>query len=220
MLATLIVQAEVDIEQLSGRTFAYPGPNCFGVALYASGINPTIRGVDVKEINAILKHQCHEITEPQRGDIGTYSVKNYDIIHAFYHVSENLILEKTGVDYVGPTPIYLREQTISHQIFGVEQNCLRYGGNLETCSNDLKYFRCGELDGVLPDSITRKQIQIETIFEELLAERVEETILNQKKEELGILINEYRELIQSTGQDFEEILQARLISYQKQVQFF
>lgn len=172
-LITILISitfANEKIDSLKGKTFAYAGPNCFGVALYAAGINPIIRAVDVSEFKAVLKHQCSKVKTPKPGDIGVYSVKDFDIIHAFYNYDEDTVLEKTGVDYIGKTPIHIRDKEHSYHTFGYSKECLRYGGKGNPqCYNPLDYYQCEDLDAVIPAQITAVEEKIDSILENLLS---------------------------------------------------
>lgn len=218
LLLTTVFAGE-NLEQLKGKTFKYPGPNCFGVALYAAGINPIIRGVDLSEFKAVLKHQCSKTEEPLKGDLGVYSMNNFDIIHAYYNYGEDTVLEKTGVDYLGEvTPIHIRDKSNSYHTFGYSKECVYYGGkDNPACYNALEYYRCTDLEAEIPTEITTIEIRIDQILEIVLNDVEIDMSLSYK--ELDALIKSYEKAIEKHGEGFDEILRARLKSYQLQLKF-
>lgn len=219
LLFLTTVFAGENFEQLKGKTFTYPGPNCFGVALYAAGINPIIRGVDLSEFKAVLKHQCSKTEDPLKGDIGVYSMENFDIIHAYYNYGEDTVLEKTGVDYLGEvTPIHIRDKSNSYHTFGYSKECVHYGGkDNPACYNTLEYYRCSDLEAETPTQITSIETSIDQILEEILNDKA----IDYKKlfNRLHDLILDYESIIEQYGDGLDEILRARLKSYQLQFKF-
>ncbi|MCF8060030.1 MAG: hypothetical protein K9K67_12085 [Bacteriovoracaceae bacterium] len=201
-------------ENLEGSTFEYLGPNCFGVAMLASGQIDSIRGIDLKEFEVFIKNSCKEVSTPKRGDIGTFH-NGQSYIHAFFNLGNDLVLEKTGVDYMGKTPIHLRD--ISHTIYTFEASseCRRYGGGSRDCYNRLRYFRCSINNEELPDALKAIEDKIFLTFSEYLNKGLSSLSLPELEE----LISEYSALIESQSDANMETLLARLESVRKQFQF-
>jgi hypothetical protein len=200
------------LELLAGKTFSYPGPNCFGVSMYANGNISQIRGVDLLEFSEFVIGQCEEVDEPQKGDLGTFH-NGSDFIHAFVFMGDGLVLEKTGVDYLGKTPIHLRD--ISHTIYTFEASpeCRRWGGGSRDCYNTLKYFRCQSGPGHDHRALNELEIEIEMLFSKVLEGRGTQKIM----EKLKGLISKYNEQAEVSD---EPLIKARLESFKKQLLFF
>ncbi len=208
-------------ENLAGKTFQYLGPNCFGVAMLANGALSSIRGVDLLEFESFIKLNCKSVRRPKRGDIGTFH-NGQSFIHAFYYLGNDLVLEKTGVDYMGKTPIHLRD--IGHTIYSFEasQECRRYGGGSRSCYNDLEYFRCQPTS---PISRSRTLISLENEITKSFSEYLNIGHSPKSLQQLGELIHQYFSLIEelsdddSMSRDHLEALKARLLSFEKQLLF-
>lgn len=196
-------------ESLAGKTFAHPGPNCFGVAMYVSQSIHTIRGVDLKEFTAFVDSYCETVAKPMRGDIGTFRNQT-DFIHAFVYLGNDLVLEKTGVDYLGKTPIHKRN--ISHTIYTFEASpeCRRWGAGSGDCYNTLNYFRCAQAVNQPYSTVSLLEEKIELIFEEVLSGNPRQFT------ELSGLIQEYKRVVEKED---DPLLRGRLESYQKQLEF-
>lgn len=201
-----------NLEDLEGLTFAYPGPNCFGVAMYANENLSEIRGVDLNEFSAFVASSCEPVSHPEVGDIGTFH-NGTDFIHAFVFLGEGVVLEKTGVDYMGKTPIHMR--SIEHTIYTFEASpeCRRWGGGSRDCYNTLEYFRCDKGNTHLNDELLKLETSIEKLFAEILAGKVGIALLDK----VSHLIKTYEVAIADSGDD---LLRGRLESFQKQFQFF
>lgn len=196
-------------ENLEGSTYEFPGPNCFGVAMHATGHNQTVRGVDVLEFEAFISEACEEVEVPVKGDIGTFSSQG-NFIHAFTYLGEDMVLEKTGVDYLGKTPILLRE--ISHTIYTFEASpeCRRYGNGSRDCYNDLTYYRC-QKQADAQGEVGILESEIEAGFSFLLEGK------GSPEPHLKAKISRFKELVKSLNLGLSS--QGKAVSYSKQYIF-
>lgn len=206
--------AQRNLQSLEGLTFAKPGPNCFGVAMYANDNIRTIRGVDLAEFKAFIPEFCEAVEVPKPGDIGTFQSGD-EFIHAFLYLGDDLVLEKTGVDYVGKTPIHIRN--IAHTIYTFEASpeCRRYGGGSRECYNQLQYFRCqkGLEEGERELSLLEEKI--EKNFYDILEGGVP---YSARLDLLHSLLERYEEALNVSGAS--ALTLGRLTSYKKQILFF
>ncbi len=202
-------------QDLHGKTFAHPGPNCFGVALYANGNTSTIRGVDLKEFSSFVENHCQEIEEPTRGAIGTFH-NGRDFIHAFIELGNGLVLEKTGVDYLGQTPVHVRDFSHTRYTFEASPECRRWGGGSRDCFNDLKYFDCSKEWPHSHQILKEQELLIEKAFSGWLSPNSNQRI---SKAEIANLIIDYERKIMGGEFADQEFLLGRLESFEKQLLF-
>lgn len=200
-------------EGLEGKTFNHPGPNCFGVAMYANQNIRTVRGVDLKEFSAFVPKNCEAVTDPEAGDIGTFH-NGVDFIHAFIYLGNELVLEKTGVDYLGKTPVQIRNMAHTIYTFEASPECRRWGNGSRDCYSDLQYYRCTKGLGTADQAIQNLEERIEEEFKQLLEGNasVEERIV-----QLVEMVDEYEKQISTISND--PLLEGRLVSFRKQIKF-
>lgn len=211
-------------DDLDGKVFSYPGPNCFAVAMIGTGHISQIRSVDVTEFHEFLKSSCIEVKTPQKGDIGVFfSPDKKTLIHSYLYISEDLVMEKTGVDYVGQTPIYIRNPTHTFSIFEADPLCKRYSppGNRD-CYNVHRYFACpkNNLRSNLPEKIKALMESIEIYFDNVLTGARDLTAGNMSI--LETEIDNYKALVNSESnlsKDQKNYLLSIHVSYEKQFFF-
>jgi hypothetical protein len=203
------------LEELAGLTFAYPGPNCFGVAMYANNNTTTIRGVDLNEFTAFIQAKCVAVQNPIRGDIGTFH-NGHDFIHAFIDLGDGLVLEKTGVDYLGKTPVHVRDFSHTRYIFEASVECRRWGAGSKECYNELQYFRCSQGWPHSYQNLKQWEIAIEKAFSQWLTL---DSFEKPSKSMVAQLINEYESEILKNNLNDQEFLLGRSESFKKQLAF-
>jgi hypothetical protein len=212
-LVSKISFSNTEFRDLEGKVFNYPGPNCFGVAMFANDNVRTIRGVDLEEFSFFVMASCQRVESPLAGDIGTFH-NGQDFIHAFMYLGNDLVLEKTGVDYLGQTPIHIRD--ISHTIYTFEASpeCRRYGRGDRSCYNKLAFYRCQKGVSHYGETLSSLEEKIESGFKSLLEG---EGILEEVVIELKELISDYERRV--SLEPSNPILSGRVISFQKQLLF-
>lgn len=156
------------VETLNGLFYKTKGPNCFSTALYAIGLNDVNTGVDTKEFEFTLDNFCHEVKEPEEGDLGVIFPRvAYSPLHAFVFMDQHTVLEKQGVGDFVPIPVLVNSfSNMYHRVISTDY-CRRYSnGHPELCENNLKYYRCKTPKNIqlIPESILidnfRKKIAI------------------------------------------------------------
>lgn len=179
--------------------------------MFANQNISAIRGVDLNEFSAFVASQCVPVETPERGDIGTFH-NGSDFIHAFIYLDKDTVLEKTGVDYLGKTPIHVR--SIEHTIYTFEASpeCRRWGGGSRDCYNTLAYYRCSTGPTHLNENLLALEEQIEKVFAEILNGQLTVDLIKEAE----ALIKNYEINILDSG---DELLEGRLESFQKQLLF-
>jgi hypothetical protein len=209
---------------LDGQVFDYPGPNCFAVAMMGSGHLPKIRGVDVTEFSEFLNSSCIQVKTPQKGDIGVFhSPDKTMLVHAYVYIDQNTVMEKTGVDYVGQTPIHIRDVAHTFSIFEADPLCKRYSpvGNRD-CYNVHSYYTCPKNDVKtnISEALKESMHIINTFLEDALTGELKLNNGNLKSLELDII--NFEKLIAgdtSLSNDQINYLKSIHVSYEKQYYF-
>lgn len=218
----------VAYQRALGQTFAVAGPNCFATALAVTGLYPGFRGVDTEEMQKYTALFCREVQIPQPGDIGVYASPGYGFVHAFVYISQNLGLEKPGVDYAGRTAIQIRHLNSIDYRSRASMECRRFSPDLSLCSNDLLFFHCSQPTALTSgptrlrlhqQQVVALEVQLTHLLENLQAPRTNTAILfelhSQLKNSETTLALEKPEI----DPELYSFLEARLRSLEKQIAF-
>ncbi len=137
------------VEELEG-----PGPNCFSVALAATGARDWIDHVSGAEFQAWLQSdegQCVQIkasAELRPGDLGVIRTTSTEDVpsglgHAFFWVSNQLVLSKASADPDDSASFKPLKEELGR--FQVPENCrtpFEAGDSSEKCPTRLEAWRC------------------------------------------------------------------------------
>jgi hypothetical protein len=210
-----------EIAKMHMKKFNFPGPNCFATAMLGAKEISSMRGVDVEEFDSYIKRNCTLVEKPKYGDIGVFRTPNGDLIHGFFRISENLVLEKTGVDYVGKTPVQIRHINHTTYTFEASPECRRYGGGNKDCYNKQLYYHCEAMPAELPEDLAEIELKIESSFSKLLETELSVSEVEDLKKELTKLVPLYKDKLNALPKTFldRDYLLDKSISYEKQLMF-
>ena len=211
------------LQESEGLTFSVPGPNCFASALKLTGMTPSFRGMDEPEFSAIVKASCPVTASPQPGDIGVYETPGFGFIHAYVYVSDQLGMQKPGVDYAGKTAISFQSLDAIRFTYLASPECRRYARDLSECSNKHYYLRCSPSQENKGSVEYRQMVhKIEAAFESVLNAPDLNFDHGAVVEELKMQVMQLEEYLKresnlSSAQ--KAIAVARQKSFEKQIQF-
>lgn len=156
------------LKKAAGSTFSALGPNCFASAIYGANLRDSFRGVSALEFTEVLKASCTQVETPKTGDIGIYYVEDFGPSHAYTFISENIVFEKPGVDYLGQTPMRFNFKNVVDFTHVASDECRRWGD--ESCHSKQAYYRCSEIK--LPSDFQKTLDHLDSIIDSILTSQV------------------------------------------------
>ena len=204
--------------EYNGLTFKHLGPNCFGSALKIAGHYQYFRGVDAQEFAHYISNYCEETDIPTKGDIGVFTTPGSDyVVHAFVQINEDTVVEKSGVDYLGVTPIKVQSLETTLFVFKSSYECKRFSGNHPSCQNDLKYYSCAQPGLNLSERFQELTKQFEEKLESVLIQGLEQSDTDLINQLFSSLKSEIYK--QTLNEKDKKYLSSKMVSYEKQLQF-
>ncbi len=140
---------------------AHRGPNCWNSALVLSKLLPHHRYTSDREFDYWMTSPlCQSVKVPEPGDIaslfGTQEGGNCGLIHAYIHLTDQLVFSKDGVEncrrYALEPARVIRE---------------RYVEASSACPVGVRYFRCHSLQSYLEEARPERLEELQSVFEQI-----------------------------------------------------